>query len=71
MKKLKLNRVGILVVFIISSVLVLHDLYYILINMWLTGITCGWTLFGFITFIIALYASYNTFIKLKNWWDKA
>lgn len=48
------EKVILAIIFMICSYIVLKDLYMITIHAWITGQYCGWTLFGFITFIIAL-----------------
>lgn len=68
--KIRWNRLAVLIIFIASSILILHDIYFTSIRMWFTGKTCGWTYFGFITFIIAIYVASFTFEKLKEWWDE-
>lgn len=68
--KIRWDRIGTLAIFVVSSILVLHDIYYILIKPMFSNTTYGWTYFGFITFIIAICISVNSFESIKEWWDK-
>ena len=68
--KIRWNRLIVLIIFIASSILILHDIYFISIRVLFTGETCGWTYFGLITFRGAIYVTILTFEKLKEWWDE-
>lgn len=50
MKKLNVKNLIILVIFTISLFVVLYDITFITINIAKIG---GWTLFGFVTFLLA------------------
>lgn len=62
--KINRSRFTILIIFITSSVLVLHDIYFIVIKPWFTTEIFGWTYFGFITFICAFIIMLTTLEKL-------
>lgn len=49
------KNILLLMILILCTIIVIHDLYLIVIKPWVTGDTCGWTFFGFITFILAIY----------------
>lgn len=53
--KIKWGNLGLMCILIICLIVVLHDLYVIFIQPWITGISAGWTWFGFITFILAFF----------------
>lgn len=62
MKKRKLNVDNIIIalVFLISSILVFHDLYVIVLKPIITTMVYGWTWYGLLIFVIALIASIIT-----------
>lgn len=53
-KKIKWGNIGLSSLLTICASIVIHDIYMITIHAWITDQMCGWTLFGFGTFIIAL-----------------
>ena len=52
-KKVKWLNVIKALVFIACVGLVIHDFYMVAISQFFTGVMVGWTMFGFITFIMA------------------
>lgn len=52
MKKKKIKNVIKSILFIFCVVMILHDLYMVTIHSYITGNMYGWSLFGFITFIL-------------------
>lgn len=52
MKKEKIKNVIKAILFIFCVVMILHDLYMVTIHSYITGNMYGWSLFGFITFIL-------------------
>lgn len=57
MRKIKWRNVALLILFIISTCIVLHDLYVIVLKPFFTTIVEGWTWYGLGTFTIALIIS--------------
>lgn len=55
---MKFNFKNLFLIFIGASCsfIIIHDLYIILISPWFGSSNAGWTWFGFITFLLALYA---------------
>lgn len=55
-KKLKLNRerTTIFIIFILSMFVIIHDIYMLTINFWVTGDSYGWTWCAFISFMLAV-----------------
>lgn len=67
--KRKHKNILLLIILIICTIVVSHDLYIIVIQPWITHKTAGWTWFGFITFIIAAISGLSIisyFIKEIN-----
>lgn len=60
-RKRKINKknVILLMLLLICTALVIHDLYFILIQPIINGQSAGWTYFGFITFILAIFLGGN------------
>lgn len=71
MMKVRWNRVVIALIFIMSLSLILYDTYCIAFKPWFTGEMYSWTIFGFLTFIIAFQLSLITFEQLEGWWNNA
>lgn len=61
LRKIKWKNVALLIVGVISAIVILHDLYMLTIYSWITGITCGWTWIGFITFMLAVFIVGNIY----------
>lgn len=53
-RKVKWENVALSIIFVICSLIVLHDLYVLLIKPIFTTIVNGWTWYGLLTFSIAL-----------------
>jgi len=56
-RRINWEKVILSIIFLICIFVIVKDLYMITVHAWITGQYCGWTLFGFITFIIALVMS--------------
>lgn len=62
MKKNKINWFNLIIagIFLFSVGLIIHDLYLITFKL------ATFTIFGFITFVLAVFVSYKTFMYLKK-----
>ncbi len=58
-KKFRWKNIWLMVVFLSSLGLVLHDLYMIIIYPFICNRIIGFTVFGIITFMVALYFVYD------------
>ncbi len=54
-RKLNWNNIALLIILIVSTIIVLHDLYVIVIMPWVNNILLSWTWCGLFTFMISLY----------------
>lgn len=64
--KLKWKNILKLIVFIVSVGIIIYDLFMLLIYPFISGTLTSWTLFGFITFIVAVYLSVDIYEQIKN-----
>ena len=51
--KIKWKNIALLIVLLMCAYIVGHDVFMLTIYSWVTGNSCGWTWFGFITFILS------------------
>lgn len=49
----KWKDVALIIVLLICASIVFHDIFMLTIYSWITGNMCGWTWFGFLTFLLA------------------
>ena len=56
-RRLKINweNAALIVVLIICASIVIHDVFMLTVYSWITENTCGWTWFGFLTFLLACF----------------
>ena len=54
-KKIKILwwNLTLLIILLICASIVIHDVFMLTIYSWITGNMCGWTWFGFLTFLLA------------------
>lgn len=64
MKKIKWNNIALLIIAILSTSVVLHDIYMLTISSFTTGYLATFTWFGLATFILALIISINAIITI-------
>lgn len=53
-RKIKWDNIALLIILIVSTIIILHDLYVLLIMPWFNSKVLGWTWCGLLTFIISL-----------------
>lgn len=53
-RKIKWDNIALLIILIVSTIIILHDLYVLLIMPWINSNVLGWTWWGLLTFIISL-----------------
>ena len=51
--KIKWKNIALLVILLMCTYIVGHDVYMLTIYSWITGNMYGWTWFGFLTFLLA------------------
>ena len=51
--KIKWKNIALLVILLMCTYIVGHDVYMLTIYSWITGNMYGWTCFGFLTFLLA------------------
>lgn len=51
--KIKWKNIALLIVLLMCAYIVGHDLFMLTIYSWVKGVSCGWTWFGFLTFLLA------------------
>ena len=57
MKRIKWKNMALLIILIICSYVILHDMYMLTIYTSITGKLTSWTLVGFTTFVISIITS--------------
>ena len=64
MKRIKWKNVFKLVVMLISFGIVAYDVFMLSFSQFFTGEMLGWTWYGFITFIISCFTSFNIYFSI-------
>jgi len=53
--KIKWDNVALLLIMLVCGGVVIHDVFMITIYSWITSYMVGWTWYGLITFLLALF----------------
>ena len=64
MRKIKWKNVLKLIAMLISAAIVIYDVFMLGFSPFFTGEMLGWTWYGFITFIISCFASFNMYFSI-------
>ena len=51
--KIKWKNIALIIILLICAYIVGHDLLMLTIYSWVKGVSCSWTWFGFLTFLLA------------------
>lgn len=65
MKKLNYKNIIRLTIMVIALLVVVHDLYMVMFSQFATGYLASWSIYGFITFVIAVVISTKMAEELK------
>lgn len=52
--KIKWKNIALLIVLLMCACIVSHDLFMLTIYCWIKDVSCGWTWFGCLTFLLAI-----------------
>lgn len=64
--KINCKNVFKLLIFVICSGTIIYDLYMLLIYPLLFDKLTGWTLYGFISFVVSIYICIDIYKQIKN-----
>lgn len=51
--KIKWKNIALLMTLLVCACIAIYDAYMVTIYSWIKGVSCGWTWFGFLTFLLA------------------
>lgn len=65
-KKIKWGNVGKAIIFLFCVGIMIHDIYMLTIHSFVTSELCGWTWYGFITFLMAYVIAVAIYLDFEQ-----